>query len=115
MSDFDDIQALWKTQPVSVPEVDMTELENKADRFSAQVKRRNIMEWLASAFVVVSFLAMSSMDMFPNVSRIGAVFIAIGTLFVARRIYVDGRLREMPEASQDTQAYVKPTATTSKC
>lgn len=107
MSDFDDIQALWKTQPVSVPEVDMTALKKKAHRFSMQVKIRNATEWLAAAFVMVLFLWMAAVDALPLISRLGAVLIALGAAYVAWRIYRDGRLRELPDAALDTHAYVE--------
>ena len=85
----------------------MTALKKKAHRFSIQVKIRNATEWLAAAFVIVIFLWMAAVNELPPVTRLGAVLIALGSAYVAWRIYRDGRLRELPDAALDTNRYVK--------
>lgn len=107
MSEIDEIQALWKQQPTTPPEVDMDEIQAKADRFAKLVTFRNVSEWLAALFVVVSFCGMAVWGDYSTVTRVGAVLIALGAVFLSRRIYLDGRLRDAPDASQDTRGYIE--------
>lgn len=106
MSDFDDIQALWKRQPTTVPEVDMDMIKKNANRFHNQILLRNLSEWLACAFLVVCFTVVALDADFHVVSRVGAILNALGAALVGHRLMLDGRLKKMPDAAQDTQGYL---------
>jgi hypothetical protein len=106
MNDFDDIQALWKQQPATPPEVDMNELKNKANRFAKLVTLRNVSEWAACAFVIVIFVGMAVGTAYPLVTRVGSAMIALGAALIAHRLVLDGRLRELPDPAADTGGYI---------
>jgi hypothetical protein len=107
MSNFDDLRALWKQQPTQLPEVDMTELKKKASRFQRLVWLRNITEWVAAALVVFFFSRMTLSDKLHWVSRVGGATIVIAAIYVAYRLYRDGRVRSLPDPALDTGLYIE--------
>ena len=85
MSASDPIKQAWRA---SVTHAELPELETLragADRFYRRLRRRNAIEYIASALVVVCFSALAFGAPFPVV-RVGAVLIVAATLFVSWQI-----------------------------
>lgn len=105
MSDeFTKLEALWKGQPTSPPPADLDGVKRKAGRFVWTVRARNAAEWLACAYVVYAFVDIARDGSWLR--RISAVSIALAAIYVAYRLYRDGRVRRLPDPAQDTQGYM---------
>jgi amino acid transporter len=50
-----DLRSLWQTMPTAPITLSVEELRKRAMKFERKVRRRNLVEYLASAFVVVIF------------------------------------------------------------
>ena len=71
MNDLD-LKALWQsTKPSPTFQVDLETVKTRAARFDAQIRRRNLMEWLASILVMFlfgydAFVADDTLEMLGN-------------------------------------------------
>ena len=71
MNDLD-LKALWQSaKPSPTFQVDLETVKTRAARFDAQIRRRNLMEWLASILVMFlfgydAFVADDTLEMLGN-------------------------------------------------
>lgn len=50
-----DLQSLWQSMPTTPVVITAQEMRTRADKFERKVRRRNLVEYVAAAFVVVIF------------------------------------------------------------
>lgn len=99
----EDIRSLWQKMPSDTVVITAEEMRAKAHTFQRRVSRRNLGEYIASAFVIVVF---SWYATFPEPATplwpIGNMLIVAATLFVAFKLH-RGRAARAPLAgSVDT-------------
>ena len=91
-----DIKTLWKNQ---TPEetVTLDNIHAKAERFQTRVHRRNTIEYIASAFVVLVFGWYSWI--FPGwMMKTGCALIILAVLHIVWRLHRSGAARAVPDA-----------------
>jgi len=82
MSDPDPIKLAWKASNIDAALPDMEMVRSGADKFYRQIRRRNAMEYIACAIVIVWFSAYAWL--LPSAAaRAGAAMVAVGSLIVA--------------------------------
>lgn len=97
MNDFDQIRALWTTQPVKPFTLSVDELRMRTGKFHARIRQRNITEYLAALLVIGVFGWMAWLISVP-VAKAGAILIILGA------IYVGWKLHTIAGSAPDQQA-----------
>jgi len=91
-----DIKTLWKNQ---TPEetVTLDNIHAKAERFQTRIHRRNMIEYIASAFVVVVFGWY--IWIFPGwMMKTGSALVIAAVLHIVWRLHRSGAARAVPDA-----------------
>ena len=86
MPDLDRLQKLWATQPVEPFSLSPEELRQRARKFQASLRIRNITEYLAALLVVGVFGWMAFLIPQPVV-KLGAGLIILGALYVSWKMH----------------------------
>lgn len=82
----DDFQALWRDQPLAQSRLAVEEVRRLADAFHRRIRWRNILEYVAAAAGVASYLTI--LVKAPNVwIKAGAVMVIAGTVFVCIQLH----------------------------
>ena len=105
-----DLKALWNAQePGEELSVDIDVIQARAAEFESKVRRRNILEWMASALLVlwVGYDALGTTDTLQLVGQIIIIFAAIG---VSAYLYLRGRVTMEIDPTCDTRSYVEAVA-----
>lgn len=82
----DPIIQLWANQPVSPVPIDASDMAAQADRLASRIRRRDAIEYAASAIVVVAF-GWIGYALDDALFRIACAVIIFGTLVVARNLW----------------------------
>jgi len=90
----DPVIQFWASQPVAPVTIDPTEMAARADRLAARVRRRDAIEYAASAIVIVGF-GWIGYAFDDALFRIACGVIIFGTLVVVRNLWVR-RVRSEP-------------------
>lgn len=101
----DEIQALWAEQTTIPLEVDMTRMQQDAERFERGVRRRNAVEIGAGAIVALVFAAYAVLFDHP-VARLGAIGVVAGVGVVAAVTLRFGREAPLPPADHATTTFL---------
>ena len=94
---FDDreLQALWQSQPSNTSAISLEQLRERAQRHERIIRRRNLLEYVAAALVVVIFGVM--MWAWPSTMvRIGAGLSIAAALLVAALLHRWGSVTPLP-------------------
>jgi len=86
MNDTNSARHAWQASAADPALPDLAAVRAGADRFYRRVRRRNAIEYVACAFVVVCFSAYAVFLPMPTM-RIGAAMVVVGTLIVARQLH----------------------------
>ncbi|MAN44727.1 MAG: hypothetical protein GYB49_14280 [Alphaproteobacteria bacterium] len=86
MPELDKLQKLWATQPVEPFSLSPEELRQRARKFQASLRMRNITEYLAALLVVGVFGWMAFLIPQPVV-KLGAGLIILGALYVSWKLH----------------------------
>jgi hypothetical protein len=90
-----DMRALWQTQPAEPLTRPVNEIRERAAKFEKTIKRRDLKEYLAAAFVVAAFSL--CMVIIPNtIVKIGCGLIIAGHLYVSWHLYREGSASTLP-------------------
>lgn len=98
MSDRDPLQTLWKSQTHEDLKMSLADIHTHAARFQSRIQRRNLIEYIASAFVVVMFTSFAFF-LPPPVAKLGCALIVLGTLYVAWKLATIASGAEKDEAA----------------
>jgi hypothetical protein len=96
---MDEVQALWKGQPVEPKALSPEEIRGKALRFQRTVRMRNLREYAAAAIVVVVFGAYV-WGANTWLSKAGPALIVLGTLYIVLQLYVRAASPPVPGAER---------------
>ena len=111
MSDLD-LKTLWQEEaPEHTPAFDLDAVKARALRFEAQVRRRNLLEWLAGSFVFVWFGYEALLANTPLLI-VGNGMIALAAVGLSIYLWRNGRVHVDADASLDACAYVEAQAQT---
>lgn len=94
-SDFDP-QRLWQTQATEHEPMTVAEIHAKARAFQSKVRRRNLMEYIASVAVIAGFVP-ALLQHKSWMMQAGALLIMAATLFVGWQLHRRGSARPVPE------------------
>jgi Flp pilus assembly protein TadB len=93
-----DAKTLWRNQPSEETVVTLENIRDRAEKFQAQVRRRNVREYLTAPVVVV--ICGVCMWFFPGwMMKTGSAFFIIAVLFVVWQLRKRGAARMLPENS----------------
>ncbi len=92
-----DIRNLWRNQPLEETKpISFEELRIRAKKMDRRIRRRNCIEYIAAAFVVVAFS--SSIYVFETpLMRLGSALCIAATLYVVWQLRVRGSARTLPQ------------------
>ena len=97
----DELAQLWQSQDLAGERIALEEIRKKAGKFERTIRWRNVREYLAVVFVVISFSSVMLHAGNPF-SRIGAGLIVAASLYVTFAIYTRGSSQRLPEEEQTT-------------
>jgi hypothetical protein len=107
MNQPDDLEQLWKTQPVEavVKGEDMRQIiVQKTEKFDRRIRWRNIREYAAALIVVPVFLYYTRI-MPNNLARLGCVIVAAGALWIVYYLWRHGTGPVDPLPDQSLESY----------
>lgn len=84
-ADRDDLKTIWQTQHVEAKPMSIDQIRNRANNFRETARNRNIVEYLAAAYVAGSS-AWQAWTAHSPWSRLGFVLLLLGTLTVAYQL-----------------------------
>jgi hypothetical protein len=96
MTDTDSARHAWQASAADPALPDLAAVRAGADRFYRRVRRRNAIEYVAGAFVVLCFSAYAVFLPMPTM-RIGAAMVVVGTLIVVRQLHRLAAAAPLPE------------------
>lgn len=91
-----DPQRLWQGQDTEYAPVTLAAVHDKARAFQAKVRRRNMFEYAASAFVILGFLPVV-FDRTSWIMQLAGALIIAATVFVAWQIHRRASASNVPE------------------
>lgn len=91
----DDLKNLWKSQQVEPAHISLDELQKKAKKLEKRIRWRNLVEYAASALVIVCFGIYLWKFPYP-IARLGCVLVIAGTLFVVYTLHKKGSAQTVP-------------------
>lgn len=96
-----DLRSLWQTMPVETVTVSMEEMRAKAEAFQKRIRRRNFIEYAATAFVIIVLSWYATLPSGAGLLwPISNGLIIVGMLVVALNLHLRARAAAMPtEAS----------------
>ena len=105
MTDLD-LKSLWQTSAVDAgPAIDLEAVKSRAEAFDKKIKRRNALEWIASAFVVLWF----GHDAWHADSSLllgGNLMIALAAVGISAYLWRNGRVRQLVDPSHDSRGFL---------
>ena len=93
--DQNDLNRLWQDQPAKEVSMTIDDIHNRARRWQRTVGRRNLLEYAAALFVIVTISVRLWYEANP-VMVTGGVLLMLGTLYVVYHLHRWGSARPMP-------------------
>ena len=100
---FDELQALWSSQDVE--RIEMNVIRHLSEDFSLSVRRRNWLEWAACALVLF-FFGQTALTSESWLIKLGALEICAATLYIAWRLWNQGRVQRTSDPTLSTQEHL---------
>ena len=97
----DELKELWQTQPIPHSELKMDALLGKATTFQSKIRKRNLAEYVAGAFVAAFFGRLAVVEG-PLLVRVGALLTVVGTAVILTNIWLRGHAAPEPAAAVPT-------------
>lgn len=96
-----DLQSLWQSMPTPIVAITADEMRARASTFERKVKRRNLIEYAAAAFVILALgwyatLPLATTPLWP----VANIAIIIGTLVVVWNLHRIGRAAATPASAE---------------
>lgn len=102
-----DLQQLWQSQPTEHDPMTLAQIHERAERLQTRVRRRNVREYLAGAFVLVAF-APIAVRSHSWMMQLGAALTIAATAFVIWYIRRNGAaIAPIPSAETEGAALVE--------
>ena len=95
----DPLKAAWLSQPVETTPMTAIDLTAAATRFERKVRRRNLIEYVAGAFVVISFGGMAIFGHQGWIVRLGEALGVLGAGFILWQLHLRGSPGRTPAAA----------------
>ena len=92
-----DLRTIWQSMPVETIAVSADEMRAKAQAFQTKVRRRNRIEYVATAFVVTTFSWYATFPSKTWLWPIANIMIIVGVLVVAANLHRRARAGVAPE------------------
>lgn len=107
MNQPDDLEQLWKTQPVD-PAVKGEEMRNiilkKTEKFDRTIRRRNMRETVAAVFVAIFFTYIAWVQR-NEIERAGSIILVAGALWIIYYMRRHGTEPPDPNPDQTLEGY----------
>ncbi len=94
----DPLKAAWLSQPVETTQMSVLALTTAATRFERKIRRRNLIEYVAGAFVFIAFGGLAIFGHQGWIVRSGEALGVAGVAFVLWQLHLRGRPGRAPEA-----------------
>ena len=106
-----DLKALWQSSDED-GELTMSvdEVRSRAERFEAKIKRRNVLEWLASAFVIY-FFGTDALEAETTGLLVGNLIMVAAAIGISVYLWRRGQVQLAFDPTQDTRTFVVAHAT----
>lgn len=96
-----DLQSLWQSMPTTPVAITVDEMRARAGKFERRIRRRNMIKYVAAAFVIVMFgwyatLPIAATPLWP----IANIAIIVGTLVVVWNLHRIGRAAATPASAK---------------
>jgi hypothetical protein len=107
MNQPDDLEQLWKTQPVeaAVKGEDMRQvIVQKTEKFDRRIRRRNVREYAAAFVVALAFLFFARIIP-DSLVRVGCVIVVAGALWIVYYLWRHGTGPVDPLPDQTLESY----------
>jgi len=91
-----DPKTVWQNQRLEATQMSIEEIRSKARSFERKIRRRNLREYLASAFIAAAFAFFAWRFPLP-VMRVGFIAVAVGALCFAFELDRRGSLQTEPK------------------
>jgi len=106
MSDLD-LKALWQSQePAHGPALDLDSVKRKAQTFERKIRQRNILEWVASAFVVV-FFGTDALHAETPLLMVGNALVALAGISISISLWRKGRVQPSVDTTMDAVEFAE--------
>jgi hypothetical protein len=94
-----DPQELWQSQAAEYDPMTLAAIHEKARAFQARIRRRNAIEYVASAVVILGFLP-AVLYRGSWMMQAGGALIIAATVFIAWQLHRRGSARTVPEGGE---------------
>jgi hypothetical protein len=109
MSDLD-LKKLWQSdEPDDGPTMDLESVKKQAQAFERKIRRRNALEWIASAFVVV-FFGTDALDSETTAVAVGNTLIALAAIGISVYLWRKGRVELNVDPTMDAMGFAEAQA-----
>ncbi len=96
-----DLQSLWQSMPTTPVAITVEEMRARAGKFERRIRRRNMIEYVAAAFVIVMFGWYATLPVAPApLWPIANIAIILGTLVVVWNLHRVGRASATPASAE---------------
>ena len=95
-----DPKTVWQNQRLEATQMSIEEIRSKARSFERKIRRRNLREYLASAFIAAAFAFFAWRFPLP-VMRVGFIAVAVGALCFAFELDRRGSLQTEPKGTRN--------------
>jgi hypothetical protein len=102
----EDLKALWKEQPMTLPNITIEDISTRAAKFERTIYWRNVREWVP-ATLAVPFFGWLAYRSESRLETIGALIVVASSIFVAYVLWRHGRTRAIDDPTHTTDLYVK--------
>jgi Flp pilus assembly protein TadB len=91
-----DLKTVWQNQDSEGIQMSIDEIRTKARSFERKIRRRNLREYIAAAFIAAGFAFFAWHSPSPII-RLGNLTVAVGALFFAYQLHLRGSSRTQPK------------------
>jgi hypothetical protein len=101
-----DPQRLWQNQPTEHDPMSLATIHEKATTFQSRIQRRNMIEYIASAVVILGFLP-AVLHRGSWMMQVGGALIIAATVFVVWQLHRRASAKRVPEAGEPLMAFYR--------
>ena len=91
-----DLKTVWQSQNPEAIQMSIDEIRTKARNFERKIRRRNLREYIAAAFIAAGFSFFAWHYSPLMIIRVGHLTVAAGALFFAYQLHRRGSVRTQP-------------------
>jgi hypothetical protein len=91
-----DLKTVWQNQHLEATQMSIEEIRSKARSFERKIRRRNLREYVAAAFIAAFFGFFAWRPPLP-IMRVGSIAVAVGALCFAYELHRRGSSQTEPK------------------